>query len=324
MRKATLVFMVTAMMISVNSFTQENTDIKGAKDNQLLSRFSGSTIQFYKTVNWDTYILPYSKLISVSGSKTWEKKLKLQGEIDRIQYISNLENNASLVYMNYLDALKKSSWEILFNGSGDNELGNESYEWQFYMFGNDGLGLGDKIGSKYDFRGNDYAYISAKFEDDDTTYYASIYIIEKDNSTMINQDIIKVKNPDVGLVTAKLMTENIDKKGHIALDGLFFETGKSTITDKSIPALKNIAEYLNGHSTKKFLIVGHTDNVGNFDANLRLSKDRADAVINELATKYSVNAEQLQAYGDGSTAPVASNSTESGKATNRRVEIVEQ
>jgi OmpA-OmpF porin, OOP family len=324
MKKAALVFMATAMMISVNSFTQENTDINGAKDNQLLSRFSGSTIQFYNTVNWDTYILPYSKLISVSGSKTWEKRLKLQGEIDRIQYITNLENNASLVYMNYLDALKKSSWEILFNGSGDNELGNESYEWQFYMFGNDGLGLGDKIGSKYDFRGNDYAYISAKFEDDDTTYYASIYIIEKDNSTMINQDIIKVKNPDVGLVTAKLMTEKIDKKGHIALDGLFFETGKSTITDKSIPALKNIAEYLNGHSTKKFLVVGHTDNVGNFDANLRLSKDRADAVINELATKYSVNAEQLQAYGDGSTAPVASNSTESGKATNRRVEIVEQ
>ena len=141
---------------------------------------------------------------------------------------------------------------------------------------------------------------------------------------MINQDIIKVKKPDVGLVTAKLMTEKIDKNGHIALDGLFFETGKSTITDKSIPALKNIAEYLNGHSTKEFLIVGHTDNVGDFDANLRLSKDRADAVLNELLTVYSVKAEQLQAYGDGSTAPVASNSTESGKATNRRVEIVEQ
>ena len=324
MKKAAFIFMVTAMMISVNSFTQENADIKGAKDNQLISRFAGSTIQFYKTVNWDTYILPYSKLISEGGSKTWGKKLKLQGEIDRIQYITNLENNASLVYMNYLNALKKSRWEILFNGSGDNELGNESYEWQFYMFGNDGLGLGDKVGSKYDFRGNDYAYISAKFEADDTTYYASIYIIEKDNSTMINQDIIKVKNPDVGLVTAKLMTEKIDKNGHIALDGLFFESGKSTISDKSISALKNIAEYLNNHKDRKFLIVGHTDNVGDFDANLKLSKDRADAVMNNLVTKYSVNAEQLQAYGDGSTSPVTSNLTESGKAKNRRVEIVER
>lgn len=324
MKKIFLIFVATAMLISINSFAQENTDIKGAKDNKLISRFTGSTIQFYNTVNWDIYILPYSKLISVGGSKTWEKKLKLQGEIDRIQYVTNLENNVSLVYMNYLNALKKSSWEILFNGSGDNELGNESYEWQYYMFGNDGLGLGDKIGSKYNFRGNDYAYISAKFEDNDTTYYASIYIIEQDNSVMINQDIIKVKNPDVGLVTAKLMTEKIDKKGHIALDGLFFETGKSTIMDKSIPALKNIAEYLNNHQDKKFFIIGHTDNVGNIQSNITLSENRAKSVMNELVSKYGVKGEQLNAFGVANFSPVLSNSTDDGKAKNRRVEIVEQ
>ncbi len=255
MKKATLIFAVIALMISTNLFAQEDKDIKGAKDNPLISRFTGSTIQFYETVKWDIYILPYSKIISVEGSKTWEKKLKLQGEINRTQYVTNLENNTSLVYMNYLNALKKSNWEILFSGLGDDELGNESYEWQFYMFGNDGLGLDDKIGSKYNFRGSDYAYIAAKFEDNDTTYYASIYIIEQDNLTMINQDIIKVKNPDVGMVTAKLMTEKIDKKGHLALDGLFFETGKSTIMDKSIPALKNIAEYLNNNKDKKLFII---------------------------------------------------------------------
>jgi len=72
------------------------------------------------------------------------------------------------------------------------------------------------------------------------------------------------------------------------------------------------------------LIVGHTDNVGDFDANLKLSKERAEAVINELVTKYSVKIEQLKAHGDGPTAPVASNSTDEGKAKNRRVEIVEQ
>ncbi len=324
MKKATLIFAVIALMISTNLFAQEDKDIKGAKDNPLISRFTGSTIQFYETVKWDIYILPYSKIISVEGSKTWEKKLKLQGEINRIQYVTNLENNTSLVYMNYLNALKKSNWEILFSGSGDNELGNESYEWQFYMFGNDGLGLGDKIGNKYNFRGSDYAYIAAKFEDNDTTYYASIYIIEQDNLTMINQDIIKVKNPDVGMVTAKLMTENIDKKGHLALDGLFFETGKSTIMDKSIPALKNIAEYLNNNKDKKFFIIGHTDNIGNVQSNIALSENRAKAVMNELVTKYGIKAEQLKAYGVANFSPMISNSTDEGKARNRRVEIVEQ
>jgi len=324
MKKMFSIFMIISMLTTTYLFAQNTNEIKGAKDNPLISRFEGSTIQFNNTVNWDTYILPYSKIKSSGGSKTWEKKLKLQGEINRIQYITNKENSSSLVFINYLTALKKSNWEILFNGSGDNELGNVSYEWQYYMFGNDGLGLGDKIGSKYNFRGNDYAYISAKFDDGDTIYYASVYIIEQDNLTMINQDIIKVKNPNVGLVTAKLMTEKIDKKGHLALDGLYFDTGKSIIMDKSIPALKNIAEYLNNNQNRKYFIIGHTDNIGNIQSNLTLSENRANSVMKELVTKYSVSAEQLKAYGIANFSPMVSNSTDDGKAKNRRVEIVEQ
>ena len=324
MKKLNYLFVIITILISTNIFAQNNSDIKGSQDNPLISRFTGSVIQFEKTVKWDTYILPYSKIISVGGTKTWEKKLKLQGEINRIQYLTDKSNNSALVYMNYLTALKKANWEILFSGSGDNELGNESYEWQFYMFGNEGFDLEDKIGSKYNFRGGDYAYIAAKTEDNDTTFYASIYIIEQENATMINQDIIKVKNPDVGLVTAKLMTEKIDKKGHIALDGLFFDTGKTSLIDKSIPALKNIAEYLNRNQDKKFLIIGHTDNVGDIQTNITLSENRAKAVMNELITKYGVNKEQLKAYGIANFSPMISNKTEDGRAKNRRVEIVEQ
>jgi len=120
------------------------------------------------------------------------------------------------------------------------------------------------------------------------------------------------------------MTEKIDKKGHIALDGLFFETGKSTIMDKSIPALKNIAEYLNNHQDKKFFIIGHTDNVGNIQSNITLSENRAKSVMNELVSKYGVKGEQLNAFGVANFSPVLSNSTDDGKAKNRRVEIVEQ
>ena len=49
---------------------------------------------------------------------------------------------------------------------------------------------------------------------------------------------------------------------------------------------------------------------------------RAQAVVNELLSKYAVKSEQLKAYGDGQTAPVASNATKEGRAQNRRVEIV--
>jgi len=323
MKKVTLVLAVLVLMISTNLFAQETKDINGAKDNPLISRFSNSFIGYYNTVKWDTYILPVSKIKNKGGEKSWDKKLKLEGKVNRIQYTTDKNNTASLVYANYLSAFKKSNWEILFSGSGDNELGNESYEWQYYMF-QEGLGLDKKYGSKYGFRGDDYAYISAKSEDNDISYYAMIYIIEKDNFTMINQDIINVKNPDLGLVTAKLLTEKIDKKGHLALDGIFFKTGKATLTEKSVPALKNISEYLNSNKGKKYFIVGHTDNVGDFVVNMTLSGNRAKAVMNELISKYGVSTEQLKTYGVANLSPMVSNTTDEGKAKNRRVEIVEQ
>jgi OOP family OmpA-OmpF porin len=55
--------------------------------------------------------------------------------------------------------------------------------------------------------------------------------------------------------------------------------------------------------------------------NISLSKNRADAVIEKLLSDYAVSREQLKPYGVGPVSPVASNSTEQGRAINRRVEI---
>jgi outer membrane protein OmpA-like peptidoglycan-associated protein len=71
-------------------------------------------------------------------------------------------------------------------------------------------------------------------------------------------------------------------------------------------------------------VVGHTDNTGSFDANMKLSKDRASAVANSLGSKHGIAASRLKPYGVASLSPVASNKTEAGKAKNRRVELVEQ
>ena len=57
---------------------------------------------------------------------------------------------------------------------------------------------------------------------------------------------------------------------------------------------------------------------------MKLSMDRAIAVVNALVTQYSVNAARLYSCGDGPTCPVAANDTEEGKALNRRVELVKQ
>ena len=89
-------------------------------------------------------------------------------------------------------------------------------------------------------------------------------------------------------------------------------------------ALKEIAKLLKDNASLKLYVVGHTDNTGMLEANMKLSQDRAVSVMNALVSKYSVDATRLKACGDGPTAPVTSNDSEEGRALNRRVELVKQ
>jgi len=70
--------------------------------------------------------------------------------------------------------------------------------------------------------------------------------------------------------------------------------------------------------------VGHTDNVGQFTSNVKLSQDRAASVVNALVSKHGIAAVRLTPFGCGPATPVASNKTDEGKAKNRRVELVAQ
>jgi len=85
-----------------------------------------------------------------------------------------------------------------------------------------------------------------------------------------------------------------------------------------------MAKLLKSRPALNFFIVGHTDNTGTFEHNLRLSMDRATSVVDALAGKHGIAAARLKPYGMASLAPVASNNTEDGKAKNRRVELVEK
>ena len=88
--------------------------------------------------------------------------------------------------------------------------------------------------------------------------------------------------------------------------------------------MQEIAKLLNTDPGLKLYVVGHTDTKGTFDANIKLSMDRALAVVNSLVSQFSINAARLKAFGDGPVAPVATNDTEEGRALNRRVELVKQ
>lgn len=123
---------------------------------------------------------------------------------------------------------------------------------------------------------------------------------------------------------ANAMGDDISNTGHVAVYGIYFETGKSDINEKSAEVIVQISTLLKNNSSLKLYVVGHTDNAGSVDDNLKLSKERADAVVNSLTANYGISPDRLKAYGVASLAPVASNDTEEGKAKNRRVELVKQ
>jgi outer membrane protein OmpA-like peptidoglycan-associated protein len=105
-----------------------------------------------------------------------------------------------------------------------------------------------------------------------------------------------------------------------AFDNLEFETGKAVIVQKSLESLKELAEVLKKRPEYRLQISGHTDNVGIPANNLKLSKDRANAVKIFL-NKNGIDNNRLIAEGFGSTKPLVDNKTPEGRQRNRRVEM---
>lgn len=105
-----------------------------------------------------------------------------------------------------------------------------------------------------------------------------------------------------------------------AFENLEFETGKDIIKPESIPSLSELAEVLVKKPDWKLQIAGHTDNVGNDQANLILSKKRSEAVKNFMISK-GIDGSRLSALYFGETMPIADNNTPEGRQKNRRVEM---
>lgn len=105
-----------------------------------------------------------------------------------------------------------------------------------------------------------------------------------------------------------------------ALQGVQFETGKSTLKKQSFPLLDQVAKVMTDNPSYRLMIAGHTDNAGNKDKNLQLSKDRAAEVKKYLESK-GVALGRASSEGYGDSLPVADNATKEGKAKNRRVEF---
>ncbi len=106
----------------------------------------------------------------------------------------------------------------------------------------------------------------------------------------------------------------------LVLEGVNFDTGKATLTPDSQATLDKVVEGLKKFPEVEARVVGHTDDVGDAGANLKLSKDRAKSV-REYLIAAGIAPERLTSEGFGEEKPVADNTTPEGRAKNRRVEL---
>jgi outer membrane protein OmpA-like peptidoglycan-associated protein len=148
----------------------------------------------------------------------------------------------------------------------------------------------------------------------DVNNSGEMYMLHVVQETAMRQDVE---------MSANEMADALAKTGSVTLNNILFDTGKATLKAESETALKTVIELLKFDAALKLEVQGHTDNVGIPAANLKLSKDRADAVKAFLVKGGIVDA-RLTTAGFGDTKPVADNKTDEGKAQNRRVVLVKK
>ncbi|GGK05230.1 OmpA family protein [Luteimonas terricola] len=116
----------------------------------------------------------------------------------------------------------------------------------------------------------------------------------------------------------------VDREGDVIKlnlpDGVTFDFNKTDLKPQFYPALNNVARTLAEYNQTIVEVAGHTDNVGGDAVNQRISEQRASSVANYLVGQ-GLMRERFEIVGFGKTMPIADNSTEQGRAQNRRVEV---
>lgn len=123
-------------------------------------------------------------------------------------------------------------------------------------------------------------------------------------------------------IDAESIAEMLERYGHVPINGVQFITGRQELQPSSAAILGEVATMLKDHPTWHVRIEGHTDNSGSKTLNLNMSFFRASSVANWLVTSGGVKRSRLDPKGLGDTKPIADNTTEAGRAKNRRIELV--
>ena len=220
--------------------------------------------------------------ISADGEDDF-KKQHVEGAKEYHEY----ECDASVSYLNIARnaeaALKKAGFTIVWSGPGQNDR--------------------PALAAR---KGGVWVGIQTETNGTSPVYYQTIVITKAMEETM--------------RANAVAFEEEINRTGSCSIYGILFDSGKATIKAESAECLTEVSKLLEKNAGWRMQIEGHTDNVGASAANVVLSQQRADAVKSWLVAQ-GISAARLTTRGFGDSKPVAPNTTEDGRAKNRRVAL---
>lgn len=316
--------LIAALLLTVSASAQ---DVAGSEDHPLITRYPDSVITWYETQEFDPYKIAVGP---VTGYRTIDEWVETEGRITRINYVLDGERSSHEVFSNYLSALKKGGFEILAEGSAkeskpSGEVGHRGFMQVHYAANPVPPGSSTLLSGSATSGGS--GYVAAKLDRPEGAVYVAVGVAQyKEDQIVTLVDVIETRAMEDDLITvdAAYMAKEINNVGKVVLYGINFEHDKATIMEESMSVVAEIAKLLTNEADLKVYVVGHTDGSGALDYNLRLSKDRAAAVVDALVADHGIARDRLDPHGVGPLVPVASNAGDTGKAKNRRVELVER
>jgi outer membrane protein OmpA-like peptidoglycan-associated protein len=305
---------------------QNTADIPGSKDPAGLKRYEGTRTTFYEEKAFDSYTLPLGKLTKKPNVNIFAKSLTLEGKVTKVTYISNDPQRTALeVFRNYQSELAAGGWETLWDGTGEELSAGKGLLFHSLF--------GDRPGGTFAISHPGARYLAAKKGGAHLALFVANYkagqvmpktLQPKSGVPVIAVDLIETKAMEekMVLVKAEEMASGILQQGSVNLYGFHFDTGSATLKPESDATLDEVAKLLKSDSALRLLVVGHTDNVGKFEGNIELSQNRAASVVAALTKRVPSAASRLTPCGVGYQCPISSNSSEEGRAKNRRVALV--
>ncbi len=307
-------------------------DVSGGQDHPLIKRFANSWLSGSRLDEFAQTQFP-------TNGKEQNRKLVdpviVEGKVTRLYYIAPRGKTPLEVHRNYEQALVAAGLSVKYSC----EL--EACSKVFFAVPFNVTEAKWAQGSIETPTGSRYSLYSGVTLDDGRLLYGTInkggnllhvvvYTSAAANKvTELTSTYIQIAEPKAMqtgqvLIDTAAMQAGLVSEGKIALYGIYFDTGKAALKSESKAQLDEMAKLMQAQADLKVIIVGHTDNQGGLEANVTLSQQRAEAVVQALSQTYKISTNRMMARGVANFSPVASNAAEAGRARNRRVELVAQ